>query len=133
MRTNELASCRPTRPQAARRGTALVVCIFVVSMTSVILVSMLEAETLRLTALRNASDYDRALYLAGAAAHEALAELETDPTWRTGVSASDFPSGSGGAYTASVADSAANTAVISAGGSFGGVTRRLTVTVYLAR
>jgi hypothetical protein len=102
-------------------------------MTSVIVVSMLDAEMLRLTALRNASDYDRALYLAGAAAHEALAELEADPTWRTGVSAGDFPTGSGGAYAASLADSAANTVIITASGSFGGVTRRLTVTVYLAR
>lgn len=133
MRTSEVSRCRPTRPPAARRGTALVVCIFVVSMTSVIVVSMLDAEMLRLTALRNASDYDRALYLAGAAAHEALAELESDPTWRTGVSASDFPTGSGGAYAASLADSAANTVIITASGTFGGVTRRLTVTVYLAR
>jgi len=101
-------------------------------MTSAIVVSMLDAEMLRLTALRNASNYDRALYLAGAAVHHALAELEADPTWRTGVSSSDFPAGSGGAYTASVADSATNTVVITADGTSGGVTRKLTVTVYLS-
>lgn len=132
MHTNQAVSRRRTPRTAGRRGTALLVCIFVVSMTSIIVVSVLDAEMLRLTALRNASQYDRALYLAGAAVHDALAELETDSSWRTGVSASDFPTGSGGAYAASVADSAPNTVVITASGSFGGVTRKLTVTVYLA-
>ena len=60
----------------SRSGTALLVCLFVVSMLVAMLVAILDTETSKLSAMRNTADYEKALYLAGAGVHQALAELE---------------------------------------------------------
>ena len=67
----------PQRKTGAKecRGAALLVCIFVVALTSLLVVSMLDVETIQMAASRNTVYYEQALSLAGAAAHHALAEL----------------------------------------------------------
>ncbi len=112
-----------------RQGAALLVCIFVITMTTVIVVAMFETETLQLTALRHTVDYQRAYFLASAGAHHALAELEADLSWRTGIPSTEFPSGSGSTYSATVADGADDTLVITAIGAANGVTRTIEITL----
>jgi len=108
---------------------ALLLCLFVMVLTSVLLVGLLGTATSQLTAVRNTADYERALYLAGAAVHHALAEIEADPSWRGDISSTEFPAGSGNTYTASAVDGAGNTVVITGSGTAGSVTRKLEVTI----
>ena len=114
-----------------RSGAALLVCIFVVTLTTMLVMSMLEIQTTETAALRNTADYERALYLAGAAAHHALAELEADSSWRDGISLTEYPAGSGFTYSATILDGAPGQVVISGFGTAGAVTRKVDVTVEL--
>lgn len=117
---------RPT----PRRGGALLVALFVMMMSTLVIISIFEIQMLAATAARNTGDYERAGYLAGAAAHHACAELEANAAWRTGIPATEFPVGSGNSYSATVVDgSTANEAVITAAGTAGSVTRTIQVTV----
>ena len=113
-----------------RRGTALLVCIFAISVTTVIVVSMLSNQMLQLTALRYTEQYERAQYLAGAGVHHALAELElmAGPVEPFTVGPVEFPTGSGDVYEADVAQ-VGMSVVVTARGSSGGVSRYLKVTV----
>jgi type II secretory pathway component PulK len=103
--------------------------LFVMSVASLLVISILDTQTLQYSALRNTIDYDRARYLAEAGIQHALAFLEQDITWRAGVANVEFPVGSGNRYTATATDGANGTVVIAAVGTAGTFTRRLEVTV----
>ena len=118
-------------PNSARRGAALLVTLFVMMMCTLVIVSIFETQMLAMTAARNTGDYERAGYLAGAAAHHACAELEASPSWRTGIPSTTFPSGSGNTYSATVVDGSTNQVIVTAVGNAGSVTRTLQVTVDL--
>ena len=115
--------------RSSRRGAALLVCIFVMAMTAAVVIAVLDTQMIQMTALRHTIDYERALYLAGAGVHAALAELEADSTWRTGIASTEFPAGSGATYSATVADDGSGMVIITGMGVAGGVTRKLQVTV----
>ncbi len=119
------------RDHKPRAGMALLVCLFVVSVTSALLVGVLETCVTQYTAVRNTTDYDAAQYLAGAAIHHALAEIETDATWTAGIGSTEFPLGSGRTYSASVAPGVGGTVIVTGVGTAGSTTRRLEVTVSL--
>lgn len=119
---------RRTAP-AQRRGAALMFSMFIIVMTTLLVVSILDSTTLDLSSLRNSMDYDRALYLANAAVHAAAAELEASPSWRGTVTEGSFPADD--SYTASAADGPAGTVVVTASGASGQVVRRLTATFQL--
>lgn len=110
-----------------RRAMALLVALFVMALASTSLVGVLGAMTAELTALRNTVDYERALYLAGAGAHHALAELEADSSWTAGIS--NTPSSGTQYYSATVTPQGNGTVVITGTGVSGSVTRRVSVTV----
>jgi hypothetical protein len=110
-------------------GAALLVCIFVMAVCTAIVVAVLETEMVQMTALRHTRDYERAYFLAGAGAHHALAELEIDNNWRTGVPSTQFPAGGSDAYAATVTDDSSGDIVVTATGTAGGVTRTVQVTV----
>ena len=59
-----------------RRGAALMVCLFIIFIVTLLVVNILDTEMLELSALRNTIDYEKALYLANAGVHHAAAELE---------------------------------------------------------
>jgi hypothetical protein len=82
-----------------------------------------------MTAVRHTLSYERALYLAGAGAHHALAELEADSTWRTGIPSIEFPAGSGSTYSATAVDAGAGVVIVTGIGTTGGVTRKVQLTV----
>lgn len=121
---------KANRRLARRRATALLVCIFVMAITTVIVVSMIDAQTLQMTALRNTREYEQALYLAGAAAHHAIAQVENDPTLTPPFSIGpvEFPLGSGDSYQADIVV-ASSDLVITGSGTSGNVTRYLQVTI----
>ncbi len=108
---------------------ALLVCLFVMLLVSLTLLGMLGTARSQMTALHNTADYERALYLAGAGVHHALAEIEADLGWRGDISATEFPAGSGNTYSASATDGSGNTVVVTGTGVAGSVTRKLQVTV----
>lgn len=112
-----------------RRGMALLLCLFIVAITSSLLIGVLDTCTTQYSAVRNTTDYDAAQYLAGAAVHHALAEMELDSSWMTGIPATEFPVGSGRTYSATVAAGAGGTVVITGVGTAHNTTRRLEVTV----
>ena len=112
-----------------RRAAALLVCIFVVAITTVLVVSMLECQMLRMTAMRNTLEYERALYLAGAAVHHALALMQEseDPFEPFSIGPIEFPAGSGNTYRADAIGAGSNV-VITGTGTSGGTSRHLRVT-----
>ena len=112
-----------------RRGAAMMTALFVMAVSSVLVISIMDTETLQYAALRNTMDWDRARYLAEAGLQHALAELEVDITWRAGISNTQFPAGSGNVYWATAADGANGTVVVTAWGQAGNVTRKLETTV----
>jgi type II secretory pathway component PulK len=108
---------------------ALLICLFVVSVVSALLIGILDTCTLQYSAVRNTSDHEAALYLASAAAHHALAELEQDANWTAGISSTEYPTGSGRTYSATVVPGAGSTVIITGVGVCGATTRRVEVTV----
>jgi Tfp pilus assembly protein PilX len=121
-------SDRRRRASASRQGIALLLCLFVLSLTTVWVVNMLQSATVYQSALRNTIEYEQALYLANAGVHHAVAELETDLNWRGTVTAGSYPTS--GSYSATATNgAAAGTVDITATGVSGGATRRLQATV----
>ena len=111
------------------RGLTLLMVLVVMTVTSLLLIGVLDSATSEMAAVRNTADYERALYLAGAAAHHALVEIEADPNWLETIGPIEYPSGSGDSYTASAASGTGGSVVITASGTAGTVTRRLQVTI----
>jgi Tfp pilus assembly protein PilX len=114
-----------------RGGAALLICIFVVALTTLLVVSVLDIETMQMTASRNTIYHEQAVALAGAAVQHVFAELEQNPAWRVGLQNIEYPVGSGRTYSASVVDAAPGYVVITATGTVAPVTRRLLVTAEL--
>ena len=109
----------------------MLVCLFVVTISAALIIGMWDRQTYQMTALRNTVYYEQATYLAGAAVHHALAELEANPSWRDGIPATEFPVGSGNTYAATVVDGPSNTVIVTGTGTAAGITRTLEVTVSL--
>ncbi len=117
-----------TSPRRARRaGAALLMTIFMIGVTSLLVVSMLATLTSQFAAVRNAADYERALYLAGAAVHHALVQLEEDYGWRGTLTEGAYPADD--TYSATVAEGAEGTVLVTGTGVAGEITRRLQITV----
>ena len=128
-RPNKIGRRRQTPARTHRRGLTLLLCLFVMALVSTVLVGMLGSQTVQMTALRNTADYERALYLAGAGTHHALAEIENDPSWMGDIAPTEYPAGSGNTYAASAVPGAGNTIVVTGTGVAGTVTRKLQVTI----
>lgn len=112
---------------ANRGGAALLLCLFVVAVTSLLVVRMLDSQVSAMSAYRNTVEYDQALHLAGAAVHHALAELEADFTWRGTVSEGAFPADD--TYSASAVDGLSGEVIVTGSGAKGEVIRTLEVTL----
>jgi len=111
-----------------RRGVALLLCLFVLAIVTVWITNMLDSATVYQSALRNAIEYEQAVYLANAGVHHTVAELEKDKAWRGVATAGGYPAN--GSYTATVVDGAVSgTVEITAAGVAGETTRRLRATV----
>jgi type II secretory pathway component PulK len=125
---------RTRRSRPRRRGMAFMLALFVMAVTSMIVVTILDTQTMQYSALRNTIDYDRARYLAEAGIQHALSTLEIDfdldETTGFTIPATEFPAGSGNQYQASVsALQADGTRLVTAQGTAGSFTRRLQIRV----
>jgi Tfp pilus assembly protein PilX len=121
---------RSRRHNRRRRGVALLICLFVLSIVTVWAVNILQSATVYQSALRNTIEYEQALYLANGGVHHAVAELEGDLAWRGSVTAGTYPAS--GSYSATAVDGAApGTVDITSTGVAGGSTRRLQATVLI--
>lgn len=118
-----------TDSRRPRRGAALLAALFVMSAVSVIVIGILQTETIQFAALRNSVDYDRARYLAEAGMNHALSVLEKDIAWRGTIARTEFPAGSGEFYTAVVIDGVDGTVHVTGTGDAGAFTRTVHVEV----
>ncbi len=111
-------------------GVALLMCLFVLSLVSVWVISMFQSATVYQSALRNTIEYEQALYLANAGVQHAVAELESNLTWRGTVTAGGYPGT--GSYSATAVNGAiAGTVDITSSGVSGSATRRLQAAVLI--
>ena len=118
-----------TRKRSPRRGAAILVALLVMAATTMVLVAVLDTQTMQYMALNNTLNYDRARYLAEAGMNHSLSILEQDITFRGTISQADFPTGSGNSYQATVQDGLGGTISISAAGTSGTFTRRVVATI----
>jgi Tfp pilus assembly protein PilX len=110
------------------RGMALLLCIFILSIITVWLVDMLDTTTSYTAALRNNIEYEQALYLANAGVHDAVAQLESNTSWRSTVTAGSYPAS--GSYSATGVDSGtAGFVTVTSYGVSGATTRKIIATV----
>ncbi|RMF42690.1 MAG: hypothetical protein D6753_06930 [Planctomycetota bacterium] len=116
-------------PRPPRRGAALLFAIFVMTVTSTLVIAIADSQTLRFSALRNTRDWDEARYLAEAGLHHALAQLEDNVDYRSKIGPVEFPAGSNHYYSAQLSDGPNGTVVIRAQGDAGQFTRVLFATV----
>ncbi len=103
----------------------MMMALFVMAVTTVLVVGILDTEAAHFAALKNTTDYDRARYLAEAGLAHALAQLEIDITWRNGIAETEFPPGSGHYYYATVEDGPDAMVLVRATGIAGPARRRL--------
>jgi hypothetical protein len=97
------------------------------TIVSLSLLGLLGSVTSQMAAQRNTVNYEKALYLAGAGVHHAIAELEADASWTDGVP--NTPSSGSVYYSATVAPQGDGSVVITGVGVAGDVLRKLEVTV----
>lgn len=123
---------RRTRPRHTRRGAALILALFVMTICSMIIITILDTQTLQFTALRNTMDYDRARYLAESGVQHALAFLEQDYDL-TNIDVYDIPwtdaPDSNNQYMADLTEGANGTVIVVAEGRSGNFSRRLEIIV----
>ncbi len=118
-----------SRRNQPRRGAALMICMFILFIVTLLVVNVLDTITLELSSVRNNIDYERALYLASAGVHAAAAELEANPSWRGVVVDGAYPGDD--TYQATAVSGAAGTAIVTARGVSGAITRTVTATFQL--
>ena len=122
---------RPPR-RGARRGAALMMALFVMMVCSMIVITILDTQTLQFSALRNTMDYDRARYLAESGIQHALAFVEQDYDL-IGIDKYDIPwtnaPDSNNQYMADLSEGASGTVIIAAQGRSGNFTRSLQITI----
>src|SRR3954447_20815549 len=126
MFANQQNAHRSTRSRGStrsgRKGIALLICLFVLSLVTVWTVDMLESASVYQSALRNTIEYEQSLYQANAGVHHVLAQLEADQNWRGTVSAGSYPAS--GSYSApAVTGTAVGTVDITSNGVAGATTR----------
>ena len=117
------------RRSPKRRGAALMICMFIIFLVTLLVVNILDTLTLELSSVRNNIDYERALYLANAGVHAAAAELETSATWRGVLTDGAYPGHD--TYQATAISGPSGTAIVTARGVSGSITRTVTATFQL--
>jgi type II secretory pathway component PulK len=105
--------------------------MLVMATTSAIVIAMVDMVTLQMTAIRNTSAWDKARYMAEAGIADGLCQLENDNAWRTGITSTEFPTGSGNTYSLTITDPGTGTLTLTATGISGGFTRKVEATVVI--
>ena len=120
-----------TNDRARRTGAALLMCLFVISVVSSLLINVLDTEMLQMAETRNTIEYEQALYWANAGVHRACAELSQNSSWRGTISEGTLPpSASPAGYSVTASDQGSDVLVVSSGYSGNGA-RTVEATVSL--
>jgi Tfp pilus assembly protein PilX len=117
------------KPRRQRRGAALLVCLSIIFIVTLLVVHVYDTITLELSSVRNSIDYDRALYLANAGVHAVAAQFEQDPSWRGTVTDGAYPADD--TYSATAVSGSNGTAVVTSRGVSHSITRTITATFQL--
>jgi Tfp pilus assembly protein PilX len=113
-----------------RSGAALLFCLFIIFVVTLMVVNVLDTNTLQLSAVRNTMEYEQALYLANAGVHHATAMLEANSAWRGTVTDGSYPAND--TYSATAVDGAdAYSAIVTSIGVAGAVSRTVTAVIEL--
>lgn len=112
-----------------KRGVALLMCVFIVAVSSLLLLGILQSSQTQVDAIRNTLDFERAVQMAGAGVNHAIVTLENNPGFTGPLPVTEFPRGSGMTYSAEVARTGPSTVTITGVGTSGDVSRKLEVTV----
>lgn len=118
---------KTTHPQ--RAGAALLLCLFIISVVTLMVVNVLDTTTLELSALRNSIEYERALYLANAGVHEVAAQLEADGSWLGTITEGAYPAND--TYEATAVSGTNYTVIVTSQGVAGEVTRTVQAIIEL--
>jgi len=98
--------CLPFIPgKKQESGVALIISLFVLFLTSVLIVAFLESLTTDLQITKNHSSELEATYIAEAGVEDALYELKQDSSWNAGFTDKLFPEDSSSSYTVTIDDS----------------------------
>ena len=124
-----IIASKSSRITPRRSGAALIVCLFIIFLVTLLVVNMLDTLTLELASVRNNIDYERALYLANAGIHAVAAELEQTPTWRGTLADGAYPGND--TYQATAVDGAIGQVTVTSRGVSGSVTRSVVATFSL--
>lgn len=112
-----------------RRGTALFAALFVMSVSSMTVLAILNGQTSQYAALSNTVAYDEARYLAEAATPHGLATLEDDFSFRGTIPRTEFPKASSRYYSALVEDGSDGTVIVTGTGESNDFVRTVSVIV----
>lgn len=112
-----------------RRGAALLVCLSIIFIVTLLVIHVYDTITLELSSVRNSIDYDRALYLANGGVHAVAAQLEQDPSWRGTLTDGAYPADD--TYSATAVSGSNGTAVVTSRGVSHSITRTITATFQL--
>ena len=113
----------------SRSGAALVFCMFILTMITLMVVNVLDTTTLELSSLRNSIDYERALYLANAGVHHVAATIEANSAWRGTLTDGAYPADN--TYFAEAVDGPGSTIIVTSSGVAGDVSRNLQAIIEL--
>ena len=129
MARRDVVRSGPRRSEPRRSGAALLATLFAMTVTSLIVIAILDTQISQYGSLRNTIQYDQARYLAEAGLNHGLSLLESDITWRGAVARTEFPVGSGRYYSATAVDGSDATVVVTGTGEAGAVVRTVQVVV----
>jgi len=110
--------------QRGQAGSVLLVVVFVVALTSVLVMGMLEANTEEIQLMQNHVYGAQAQAVAEAGLNDALAEIRADSTWDTGFASKPF---NGGSYSVVVDDSTLTSTGVTARGFLAKIEADVTV------
>jgi hypothetical protein len=128
---NRMANAAPLTDaqRFGRRGTALLAALFVMSISSAVVLAVLSSQTSQYAALSNTVAYDEARYLAEAGTAHALALLESDFSYRGTVPRTEFPRNSNRYYSALVEDGSNGTVIVTGTGESSNFVRTVSLVV----
>jgi len=96
---------------------------------TLMVINVLDATTLEMSALRNSMDYERALFLANAGVHEVAAQIEATSTWIGTITDGAYPADD--TYEATAVSGLNYTVTVTSIGVAGDITRTVEAIIEL--
>lgn len=112
----------PVLRKQNRKGSVLLIAVFVIALLSAVVVGMLQMNTEEIQLMQNHVWAAQALAVAEAGLNDAFAEIRTDSEWVDGFNDKSFD---GGSYTVTVSGSLPNRTIESTGTSSQGFVARV--------